>query len=164
LRVEPRSHSQTTPTYSSPTNARIRRVPSEAKPGIMVRAPALTAAALRVAIGKGNFYASTGVTLADVTADAERLSLAIEPRQTAFQNFSLRYSTRFIGDHGRVLATVAGPTPTYRFAGGETYVRAVVTDSNGKQAWTQPVFRDDREPRSPYGALERTPDASLLSR
>ena len=106
----------------------------------MVRAEALTPAAIRRAIAAGDFYASNGVELDTIAADASALSLTIREARPGAH----RYRTRFIGQDGRLLAEVAGLRPAYRFAGGETYVRAVVTDSNGRQAWTQPVFRDRR--------------------
>lgn len=120
--------------------------PDGAAPGqawIMVRSEALTSAAIRRAIEAGDFYASNGVALETVAATDAEFSVAIEqPR-----NGNARYRTRFIGQDGRVLAEVAGLRASYRFTGNETYVRAVVTDSNGRQAWTQPVFRDRRARR-----------------
>jgi len=38
-----------------------------------------------------------------------------------------------------VLADVAGFDARYKIRGDESYVRAIVTDSNGRRAWTQPV-------------------------
>jgi hypothetical protein len=61
-----------------------------------------------------------------------------------------RYTTRFVGRNGETLATAAGLNPAYRFKGSEVYVRAIVTDSNGNRAWTQPVFLDERREKSPY--------------
>jgi hypothetical protein len=125
--------------------------PDEAGPGrawIMVRASALTAADLQQAISNGNFYASTGVTLDDVVVTGNELVLAIRPEAMANPSWaSPRYATRFVGDNGEILATIAGQRPAYRFKGSEGYVRAVVTDSNGKKAWTQPVFLDRRGKR-----------------
>jgi len=43
------------------------------------------------------------------------------------------------GRGGRVLAEVAGASAHYEIRGDEGYVRATVTDSNGRRAWTQPV-------------------------
>ena len=48
---------------------------------------------------------------------------------------------------GVVITNAAGTTPRYRFTGAETYVRAAIIVSNGKCAWTQPVFRDGRDRR-----------------
>ena len=53
------------------------------------------------------------------------------------------------------VATTAGLKPVYRFKGTEGYVRAVVTDSNGKKAWTQPVFLDRR------AKVQSTKDTSM---
>jgi hypothetical protein len=50
-----------------------------------------------------------------------------------------RFLTEFIGSGGRVLAQVRGPSAAYAIKGNEGYVRARVTDSNGRRAWTQPV-------------------------
>ncbi len=120
--------------------------PNDAAPGqawIMVRAPELSSRAIRAAIERGDFYASTGVTLAEVAADDRALSIVIAEAKSGPQ----RFITRFIGESGKLLAEVTGSHPSYRFQGGEAYVRAAITDSNGKRAWTQPVFRDGRARR-----------------
>jgi len=118
---------------------------------IMVRARFLTPEFVINAIEAGEFYASSGVTLADVRFDtaSKTLELEIEPQGNA------RYTTRFIGtrkgydptrkpvvgkdgkplpvtqrysdDVGRVLATAEGTKVRYRLTGDELYVRAVVT-------------------------------------
>ncbi|MXP41452.1 hypothetical protein GRI75_07325 [Altererythrobacter soli] len=106
---------------------------------IVVRASELTPAAIRAGIERGDFYASTGVTLTDIAASDAEFAVTIEPARSG-----ARYTTRFIGQDGKVLAEAAGTSPRYRFTGNETYVRAAITDSNGKHAWTQPVFRDGR--------------------
>lgn len=108
-----------------------------ARPGqawIVVRADTLTPEAITTSLRQGRFYASNGVTLTDVSASDTTIALVI--RRTG----NARYRTRFIGKAGRMLAEVPGLTPAYRLRGGEGYVRAVITDSNGAQAWTQPVF------------------------
>ena len=108
------------------------------KPGqawVVVRADALTAENITAALAKGEFYSSTGVVLDDVTASGTGVALRIKGEASG-----ARYRTQFIGSGGRVLAEVAGLHPHYEFKGEEGYVRAHVTDSNGLQAWTQPVF------------------------
>jgi len=110
---------------------------------ISVRAPELTPAAIKTALTNGSFYASTGVTLADISADTTSLNVTITAPGTNASN-QPRYLTRFIGQGGKVLAEVAGLQPSYRFVGGETYVRASIIDSNDQRAWTQPVFLDGR--------------------
>jgi hypothetical protein len=118
--------------------------PRGAIPGqawIVVRALELNANAIETGIRKGDFYASTGVTLKDITANSSELAIDIAEQRAG----AARYMTRFIGKDGKVLAEVPGTKPTYRFQGKETYVRASIIDSNGQRAWTQPVFLDGRK-------------------
>ena len=53
----------------------------------------------------------------------------------------MRYRIQFIGSHGRVLSETTASPAAYVFTGDERYVRAKVFESNGRVAWTQPVFR-----------------------
>lgn len=108
--------------------------PNPGRGWVVVRASALETGALMSALEAGHFYASTGVELADVTWTDSTLAVRIAPQGT------FKYTTTFIGEGGRVLATDATLTPTYRLTGRERYVRARVTDSMGKQAWVQPQF------------------------
>jgi hypothetical protein len=105
---------------------------------IMVRAEALSVPALTRAIRRGDFYASTGVFLDDYQATPKRIELRIaapsRPEDVR------RYHTQFIGRGGKVLADAYGHTAAYTIKGSEGYVRATITDSNGLQAWTQPVL------------------------
>jgi len=102
---------------------------------VQVRAESLTPAAIRAAIQQGQFYASSGVKLADIQISADEYKIAVDPQATE------KFTTYFIGDGGKVLAKVFGEAPAYRFEGGEKYVRARVESSFGASAWTQPVFR-----------------------
>lgn len=100
---------------------------------IMARADTLTEPAILGAIRRGDFYASTGVTLSELTITDSAITLAVSPVYDA------RYTTEFIGSGGRVLATNHGQRASYAFRGDEGYVRARVSDSNGRKAWTQAV-------------------------
>ncbi|MCC6234969.1 MAG: hypothetical protein IT580_20160 [Verrucomicrobiales bacterium] len=121
---------------------------------VMVRAPHLTAEALVHALEAGEFYASSGVILADITRDAKSLRLRIETQP------GITYRTQFIGtrkqfdaanepvrlpsgdaarvthryseDVGRVLAESEATEPAYTFRGDELYVRARITSSRLK--------------------------------
>ena len=84
--------------------------------------------------GKRIFYASSGVSLADVTVSATTMEVRIA------QKGDFKYTTQFIGQDGKVLATDRTLTPRYTLKGNETYVRAKVTDSGGAAAWVQPAF------------------------
>ena len=48
---------------------------------------------------------------------------------------------QFIGRNGVVLSEANASPAVYEFKGDELYVRAKVIESNGKLAWTQPVWR-----------------------
>lgn len=112
--------------------------PSGAAPGqawIMVHAPELTADAIKSAIERGDFYASTGVSLEDYVANAKEIVIKINATRSG-----ARYKTQFTGRNGKLLQESAGVSATYLIKGDEGYVRARITDSNGKMAWTQPVF------------------------
>jgi hypothetical protein len=115
---------------------------------VMVRAPALTAAALIAAMEAGEFYASTGVRLRDVRRGTAELAVEIEPEP------GVQYLTRFIGtrrgydpgseavpvaptnappasrryskDIGAILSEVAGTEASYTLRGDEHYVRAKI--------------------------------------
>lgn len=115
-----------------------RSVPRPGQAWVFVRARELTASAIVESLRRGDFYASTGVTLGDYEATADRLSLAIVRTRGAGED--TRFRTEFIGRGGRILATVHGLAARYDIRGDEGYVRARVTDSNGYQAWTQPVM------------------------
>lgn len=105
---------------------------------IVVRAEKAEAKQILAAIERGDFYASTGVELADYAVSSESMTVTIK---VPAGSSAPHYRTEFIGPNGRVLAATDANPATYAFRGGERYVRARVTDSNGKHAWTQPAFR-----------------------
>ena len=112
--------------------------PSGAAPGqawIVVRAPDLTAEAIKSALEGGDFYASTGVELDDCQASPKQVTIKLKENR-----FPTKYRTQFIGKNGRLLQESAANPAIYDVKGVEGYVRGRVTDSNGKMAWTQPVF------------------------
>jgi hypothetical protein len=112
--------------------------PNPGRAWIVVRAPALTREQILASLNDGNFYASTGVTLKDVRAAPDSLSVEIEP--STMTGSPPRFRTVFIGNGGRVLAVSNENPARYTFTGSERYVRARVEDSNGLRAWTQPVI------------------------
>jgi hypothetical protein len=122
-----------------------------ARPGrawVMVRAPRLDAALLVEAMERGDFYASTGVTLADVQPTPAALEVTVAdpagddytiefigtrcgfdpaPRRRPPGEDTLRTTGVYDPRIGAVLARVQGPAARYDFAGDELYVRARVT-------------------------------------
>lgn len=111
--------------------------PLRSNPGrgwIVVRATELTREAILEGMRRGDFYASTGVELIDVSAREETLSLAIQPHEDT------RFRTYFVGRGGAVLAVDESMEPGYTLKPGDLYVRARVVSSAGFFAWTQPLF------------------------
>ncbi len=124
---------------------------------VMVRSKYLTPEHLIRAMKRGDFYASSGVTLVDVRfSEASRtlsLEIAAEPDTTYQTQFvaTLKAKDGVVDEHriGVVVATSDEPAPEYTLTGNELYVRAVITSSKShtdpsfknqkQQAWTQPV-------------------------
>jgi len=123
---------------------------------VMVRSRYLTPEHLIRAMKRGDFYASSGVTLEDVLFDSEtkELKLTIKPEK------NVAYQTDFIATLqpngpdgkqriGRRVHSSNSLSPAYCMKDNELYVRAVVTSTQPhqdpsfkdqfQQAWTQPV-------------------------
>jgi hypothetical protein len=110
--------------------------PNVSGPGrgwVAVRAARLESRAILEAMERGDFYASTGVELADYEAGAASIRIAVKP--TAFS----KYRIQFVGKGGRVLSEQTEPSASYAIKGDEGYVRVRVIESNGRMAWAQPV-------------------------
>jgi len=148
------------------THDYLKRGPGAASPGrgwIVVRAAELAPAAIFDAMGRGDFYASTGVVLKDVqySPGEGKLTIEVEPDGDA------SYTIEFIGtraaaapttqpshDVGQILQTTHGPAASYTLEGDELYVRALITSDKPadnpslprqvRQAWTQPVGWEKR--------------------
>jgi hypothetical protein len=111
--------------------------PRKSNPGrgwIMVRAPELTRQAVREAVARGDFYASTGVVLDEVEKKEGALRIAIRKHD------STRYTTYFIAGGGRIAGRDVSLTPSWRLSPEHGYLRARVVSSAGEYAWTQPYF------------------------
>lgn len=121
---------------------------------IMVRATHLTPESIIRAMEAGDFYASSGVTLTEVTRTGRTLALEIQAEP------GVTYTTRFIGtrrgydpasqllgpapgsktlphrryskDVGAILAEVKGRSASYTLTGDEIYVRAKIISSKEK--------------------------------
>jgi hypothetical protein len=105
------------------------------KAWVVVRAEQRDAKSILAALARGDFYASNGVELEDVVVDAKSITVKVREKNLA------RYRVQFIGSGGKVLQETSGLIATYPRKRSEPYVRAKVIDSNGRAAWTQPVFR-----------------------
>jgi predicted metal-dependent phosphoesterase TrpH len=103
---------------------------------VMVRAASLSAGDILRALEQGDFYASTGVRLRDYSVSGSEIKIDIA-EETQSRS---KYTVQFIGKWGKILKEVASNPAIYAFKGDEFYVRARIIESNGKTAWTQPVF------------------------
>jgi hypothetical protein len=115
--------------------------PDQSNPGrgwVVVRAPELSQDAIVEALASGEFYASTGVVLAELEESPDSIHLRVERRYDEI------YTTRFTGRDGLLIQEVPGLEAEYRPRGNEGYVRATVWSSRGVKAWTQPVFLGSR--------------------
>lgn len=118
-------------TFKQPWNK------DSAQPGrgwVVVRAERLATAAILAALERGDFYASTGVELADYQVNEKEITVRIKELGVT------KYRVLFIGRGGSILKEVTVNPAVYEFRGDETYVRAKIIDSNGKFGWTQPVW------------------------
>lgn len=133
---------------------------------VMVHCDQLSPDSLIEAMKRGEFYASSGVTLKSVqySQSSKQLKIEIDPAP------GVQYTTNFVatippesvklplaGDSfnrdadwiGKVVKSVSGHVAEYQLQGRELYVRAVVTANiqpvnpslkgQRQQAWTQPV-------------------------
>jgi hypothetical protein len=103
----------------------------------------VTADDLRSALARGDFYASTGITLSRVELSPTRLFL--EVAADAGADGAAHFEV--VGAGGELIATSDGttldvdPRPWLEGSGEiRRYVRVRVTGSRGERAWTQPVF------------------------
>jgi hypothetical protein len=133
---------------------------------VVVRATHLTPETLIRAIKRGDFYASSGVSLAAVELDEKSGQITLEIEADGDATFTtdfigtpvdynaeskprtdaagkpIRSSRIYSPDVGKVFATVKGRSPTYKLTGKELYVRAVVTSS---KPHVNPSFKDQRK-------------------
>ena len=122
---------------------------------VVVRAERLEAGALVDAMNRGDFYASTGVSLREVKRADGVLSVEVEAEagveytiefvgtRRGYDRVShpvmdakggeMRVTRRYSADVGAVLASERGARAEYRLRGDELYVRARVTSSREQQ-------------------------------
>lgn len=119
---------------------------------VMVRSSRLTPDSIVAAMKRGDFYASTGVVLSDLTREGRTLSLSIEPergieyivefigtrkgenlagapRMGVTADIQGRVSLQYSDKVGVILHTVRGTEAKYTLKGDELYVRARITSS-----------------------------------
>jgi hypothetical protein len=122
---------------------------------IMVRAGELSPEAIIAAMEKGDFYASTGVTLKTLSANRKKLAVEVDPKA------GVEYTIEFWGarpastsnpePERKLLKTVQGTKASYTLRPGDLYVRAKIIsnvpqpnpfqEGDTEKAWTQPLTR-----------------------
>lgn len=116
--------------------------PEYSNPGggfLWVNADSLETGAIVAALERGDFYSSTGLRLERLEISSRRILLESE------LNGQTRHRVTFIGRAGRILLETDENPAIYEITGHELYVRAKVVDSNGRVAWTQPVFVKEKQ-------------------
>lgn len=132
---------------------------------IMVLARELSSEAIREAMLRGDFYASTGVSLEKLSFDGKQLYIKVTPqpgvsykitfvgslKETKPDQFVLASGPKCAYPESacKILSQIDDTQATYSLTGKELYVRAVVTSNRicwqyketicWQQAWTQPV-------------------------
>lgn len=116
---------------------------------VMVLADSLKPSSLITAMENGDFYASTGVTLKNVSVKNNVLTITVNPIN------GVSYTIDFVGvakndDQARVLESVPATTASFELTDEYLFVRARVTsdkikenpfkDRDVEMAWTQPVI------------------------
>ncbi len=119
-------------TFKQPGNP---NVPGPGRGWVFVRADHLAPRPIVEALDRGDFYASTGVELFDYQVTAATITITIKTEPSS------KYRVQFIGKDGHVLSEAIASPAVYTFKGDELYVRAKVIESNGRLAWTQPVWQ-----------------------
>jgi len=84
------------------------------------------------ALRQGRFYASSGVELSAYEATSSELRLELADDTATIE---------LIGPGGAVLETVSGARAQFRLSAAGAYARVRASASDGRQLWTQPVFR-----------------------
>lgn len=125
--------------------------PTPGRGWVMVRAGSLEPAALARAMREGDFYASTGVSLANLKQAGKTLALRIQAEPGVNYTTTFHATMKDAGPDGigLVVSTVTGNEAAYGFKGNELYVRAKVTSTKPHPnpsyvgevecAWTQPM-------------------------
>lgn len=119
---------------------------------IMVKAKELRPEILIEAMEKGDFYATTGVKLRDITFKNRELAIQVDPElgvDYTIQFWGAGESPEKKGKEGVLLKEVKGSRAKYTLRRKDLYVRAKIISSKSKEnpykegdmetAWTQPV-------------------------
>ena len=99
---------------------------------IVVKAPALTVEAIAQSIKQGSFYSSSGPEIHDFYVEDGRAFVQCSPAS------AIHFVT--YDNLGRSIRGCDLTEAEHRLSGQETYVRVEVVDSEGRTAWSNPIF------------------------
>jgi len=101
---------------------------------IMVKAKDRSLHSIVEAIKKGHFYASNGPTIKNITIKPEGIHVETSPAKHITFNSQPSLGARFTPKDE--------PITEYTYPGrkGEKYIRVEITDSQGKTAWSNPIY------------------------
>ena len=117
--------------------------PQMANPGrgwICVQAESLSAPSIMDSIKDGDFYASTGVYLAELDTSANSINISISTDEDDPAKLT-EYVTTITGYEGVILHETDSLHVNYELPKNTHYARATIKSSGGFKAWTQPVFK-----------------------
>ena len=117
--------------------------PQMANPGrgwICVQAESLSAPSIMDSIKDGDFYASTGVYLAELDTSANSINISISTDEDDPAKLT-EYVTTITGYEGDILHETDSLHVNYELSKNTHYARATIKSSGGFKAWTQPVFK-----------------------
>ena len=117
-------------------------VEDDTQTGVMWTSVATSSAcpeSLTVALRQGRHVAIRGER---GVADVQLRSVDVDQRGVTVRFAGSVTEIRFIGDHGRVLATVSGADARYEFSTNDSYVRVVARGANAT-LYLNPVVRYD---------------------
>jgi hypothetical protein len=107
--------------------------------GFVVVRAGRDAAAIREALARGEFYASSGVLLAEVAVRGDRYRVVVDERSPGEHRFTA------IGSGGARLSEHSGRAVELALPAAG-YLRVVVEDAAGRKAWTQPALPRSSDP------------------
>lgn len=106
---------------------------------IQVKAAQRSREAILDAVFSGAYYASTGPVIHDFGMDGLNVYVECSPcREIHFVTYPPRGKSVF-AEEGKPLTSAA-----HTLTGREAYVRVVCVDNDGRSAWTNPIFFDER--------------------
>lgn len=106
---------------------------------IQVKAARRSREAIMDAVFSGAYYASTGPVIHDFGMDGLNVYVECSPcREIHFVTYPPRGKSVF-AEEGKPLTSAA-----HTLTGREAYVRVVCVDNDGRSAWTNPIFFDER--------------------